>query len=380
MKRIYLDNASTSFPKAPGLSENIKNYIDSSLLNPNRTESALSYSSFDELYTLREKISFLYNYKKPECVSFSLNATESINLAIKGLLNKSNHVIVSSNEHNAVMRPLVQMGINFTRLPSTEEGYNDYSNLESLITKETKAIIVNAAGNVSGAVQDLTRVAECAKKHSLLFIIDASQASPFTDIDFSSLNASAIAFTGHKGFLGPEGTGGLLLKKELAETINPLISGGTGSQSDREEIPKTLPDRLEAGTQNTIGLHGLFYSITYFEKNKVKLIDATKRITEILFEGLKNIDGIKIVGAPLNKKRTNVISITSDKIDISRLSFLLQSNYGIETRVGLHCAPNSHKVLGTFPTGTLRFSPGPFTTKEEIDYTLTSIKEVLKDE
>ena len=379
MNRIYLDNAATSFPKAPGLGKVMADYIENGVINPNRTESALSYRAFDISYALREHISSLYNYPHPECIAFTRNITEALNWLIKGTLTREDHVIVSSNEHNAVMRPLRQIGINCSLIPSSSRGYNNYSTLSSLIRPNTRAIIINAAGNVSGAVQDLEAPAEFAHKHNLMFIIDSAQASPFINIDMDKLNASAVAFTGHKGLLGPQGIGGAIIRKELAFSLNPLISGGTGSRSDSEEVPKLLPDRLNPGTENMPGIIGLEHSLSYISNNFSSLYKNEKEMTEMLIEGLYKIDGIRLFGAGLEEKRTNVVSIETEKIDEAEVSALLLDRAGIETRVGLHCSPSSHKTLGTFPRGTLRFSPGPFTTKDEINETLTLLKEIMEN-
>ena len=379
MNRIYLDNAATSFPKAPGLGRALAEYIENGVVNPNRTESALSYRAFDVSYALREHISSLYNYPHPECIAFTRNITEALNWLIKGLLEKQDHVIVSSNEHNAVMRPLRQMGIDYSIIPSSSHGFNDYSSLPSLIKPNTRAIIINAAGNVSGAIQDLETPAEYAKNHNLLFIIDSAQASPFVEIDMEKLNASAVAFTGHKGLLGPQGIGGAIIRKEFALSIAPLISGGTGSRSDSEDVPDLLPDRLNPGTDNMPGIIGLEHSLSYISKNLSSLYDNEREMTKMLIEGLYKINGIILFGAGLEENRTNVVSIETEGIDEADVSALLLERGGIETRVGLHCSPSSHKTLGTFPRGTLRFSPGPFTTKDEINYTLTLLKEIMKN-
>ena len=379
MNRIYLDNAATSFPKAPGLGKALAEYIENGVVNPNRTESALSYRAFDVSYALREHISSLYNYPHPECIAFTRNITEALNWLIKGLLEKQDHVIVSSNEHNAVMRPRRQMGIDYSIIPSSSHGFNDYSSLPSLIKPNTRAIIINAAGNVSGAIQDLETPAEYAKNHNLLFIIDSAQASPFVEIDMEKLNASAVAFTGHKGLLGPQGIGGAIIRKELALSIAPLISGGTGSRSDSEDVPDLLPDRLNPGTDNMPGIIGLEHSLSYISKNLSSLYDNEREMTKMLIEGLYKINGIILFGAGLEENRTNVVSIETEGIDEAEVSALLLERGGIETRVGLHCSPASHKTLGTFPRGTLRFSPGPFTTKDEINYTLTLLKEIMKN-
>lgn len=379
MRRIYLDNSATSFPKAPGMADAIYDYLKNGAVNINRTESNEAFSVFDRIYTLRENLSSIYNYPHPECVIFTRNVTEALNWIIKGLFNKNDHIIVSSNEHNAVMRPLLQMDIDISRIPSDNHGFNDYSTLESMIKKNTKAIILNAAGNVSGAIQDLEWPARIAKNHNLMLFIDSAQASPFVDIDMEKLSLSGVAFTGHKGFLGPQGTGGMILRKDIALKIPPLISGGTGSESDKETIPATLPDRLSPGTENIPGLVGLAHSVEYVIKNRENLLSKTKNICSKLIEGLMNIDGIEIVGADKDERRSSVISIISNKIDIAMLSHQLLLRSGIESRVGLHCSPSSHKVLGTFPTGTLRLSPGPFTTEEEIDIVLRTIKEILNE-
>ena len=379
MNRIYLDNAATSFPKAPGLGKVMADYIENGVINPNRTESALSYRAFDISYALREHISSLYNYPHPECIAFTRNITEALNWLIKGTLTREDHVILSSNEHNAVMRPLRQMGINCSLIPSSSRGYNNYSTLSSLIRPNTRAIIINAAGNVSGAVQDLEAPAEFAHKHNLMFIIDSAQASPFINIDMDKLNASAVAFTGHKGLLGPQGIGGAIIRKELAFSLDPLISGGTGSRSDSEEVPKLLPDRLNPGTENMPGIIGLEHSLSYISNNFSSLYKNEKEMTEMLIEGLYKINGIRLFGAGLDEKRTNVVSIETEGIDEAEVSALLLDRAGIETRVGLHCSPSSHKTLGTFPRGTLRFSPGPFTTKDEINETLTLLKEIMEN-
>ncbi len=380
MQRIYLDNAATSFPKAPGVADAIKDYITRGVVNPNRTESGLSYSLFDTIYTLREMIASLYNYNHPEAICFTNNVTEALNMVIKGLLKKGDHVIISSQEHNAVMRPLVQCGIEYSTILSNEKGYNDYSSLESLYRSNTKAVIMCHASNVSGAVQRLDEIAEFVKKHSLMFFLDTAQSSPFVPVDMTSLNITGVCFTCHKSFLGPEGVGGVLLRRDTAERIPPLIAGGTGSESDSILIPTTLPDRLNAGTENLPGLVGTKCALEYTINNLISLRDNALRMTELLMEGIYNIPTLTIRGAEIDDERTSVVSITSSKHDIALISSLLLERGNIETRVGLHCAPMAHKRLQTFPTGTLRFSPGSFTTKDEIETTLRLLKEIENED
>lgn len=377
MKRIYLDNAATSFPKAPGIGDVMKTFLEESCTNINRTSGAGEFPIFDRLYGLRASIAKMVGLGTPESVCFSSGVTESLNLIIKGLFTKEDHILVSSCEHNSVMRPLVQMDIPFSRIPSDNEGYLQIDKAEELIKPNTKAMVICAAGNVSGAIQDIEKIAQFAKDHNLLMFFDAAQALPFVSFDMDRLDIAGVVFSGHKGFLGPEGTGGAALRKDIALSIPPLVSGGTGSQSDLEEVPTTLPDRLEAGTQNLPGLMALAHSVDYVTENMETLRENERLMTRFLCKGLSMIEGIKVVGADVDSPRTSVISITSDRMDVAEIAAILSDKYSIETRVGLHCSPSSHKALGTFPSGTLRFSPGPFTRKEEIFATLYALKEIL---
>lgn len=376
MKRIYLDNAATSWPKAPGVGDRMKDFIENGVVNPNRTESALSFSLFETIYSLRDMISKLYNYSHPECICFTNNVTEAVNFVIKGLLNPSDHVIISSCEHNAVMRPLVQCGISYSMIESDRRGYCDYTHLSDLVEQNTKAVIVSQAGNVSGAVQDLEPLAEFTKKHNLMFFVDAAQSSPFVPLDMEKNNITGVLFTCHKSFLGPEGVGGVLLEKNTALSIKPLIAGGTGSESDSILIPSSLPDRLTAGTENLPGLVGTECALKYTLENLPALRENAMNMTLRLMEGIERIPSLTIKGAGINDRRTSVVSVISSRHDIATISSSLLERGNIETRVGLHCAPMAHRTLGTFPSGTLRFSPGPFTTEDEIDETLRILKEI----
>ena len=377
MKRIYLDNAATSFPKAPGTADVIKTFLEKDCTNISRTTGQKGMETYERITNLRSGIAELFNLSAPESVILNSGATESLNLIIKGIFNPGDHVLVSSCEHNSLMRPLVQSGISFSRIPCDRQGYILTDRIGELVRPETKAILICAAGNVSGAVQDIGTIAEIAEKHGINLFIDAAQNIVDLNVDMEAMGIAGVVFSGHKDLMGPEGTGGVALRSDIAQTIRPLISGGTGSKSDTEEIPDILPDRLEAGTQNIGGLLALAHSFSCRVENRKQLHEQERRVTELLFRGLESIEGIKIVGAPLDRPRTDVISITSDRMDIADISQLLLERYGIETRVGLHCSPSSHKALGTFPTGTLRFSPGPFTTEEEIRITVDAMKEII---
>ena len=378
MNRIYLDNASTAFPKAPGTAEAISGYITSGCINLYRTESRLSESGFDVLMSLRSMLSSLYGYNHMECIAFTRSITESMNWIIKGLFSSGDRVAVTANEHNAVMRPLHQVGVEVFRIPSDREGYTLWEAADSIIPPGVKGLIVNAAGNVSGAVQDLGKAADTARRYRIPLIVDTAQSSPYISIDMEDLGIAALGFTGHKGFLGPEGTGGMILRRDLAQMISPLIAGGTGSESDSEEVPSYLPDRLSGGTENLTGLVGLEHALRYVTENLGTLRDRERHALERLYEGLMRIDGIAVRGPSPNKPRTAVVSLSCSRMDIAGIAGRLSSEYGIETRVGLHCSPSAHRSLGTFPTGTLRLSPGPFTTDDEIDRTLSALEEILR--
>jgi selenocysteine lyase/cysteine desulfurase len=278
-------------------------------------------------------------------------------------------------EHNAVMRPLIQSGIAFTRIPADRQGHMIVKGIEELILPTTKAILVTAASNVSGTVQPLQALSDIARTHHLLFLVDTAQAVPY--LDLSGLTADAFAWTGHKGLLGPQGVGGLVLSPQLAEMINPLVSGGTGSFSDKETIPTVMPDKLEAGTQNLPGILGLGTALSFLAAQKTKLRENERDMGSLQLEGLLSIKKISLAGPPSMEGRVPVFSIDVPDGDNADIAFTLSSRYGIETRVGLHCAPAAHKSLMTFPKGTIRFSPGPFTTKDDIRTTLEALKEIL---
>lgn len=372
-----MDNAATSFPKAPGIGDVIKTFLERDCTNINRTSGAGEFPVFDSLYNLRSGLSEMLGFGTPESVCLSSGVTESLNLVISGLFSKDDHVLVSSCEHNSVMRPLVQRGIQFSRIPCDKEGYIVLEGAKDLIRPNTRAMIICAAGNVTGAIQDIEKIAQFAHDNNLLLIFDAAQAIPNVDFNMEKNHIAAVVFSGHKGLMGPEGTGGIALRKDIALSIPPLISGGTGSQSDSEDVPVTLPDRLEAGTQNLPGLLALAESVSYVRKNLRAIKENERRMTELLYEGLLSIKGLRMVGAPLDRPRTSVISVVSDKMDIAEISAQLSERYGIETRVGMHCSPSSHRSLGTFPGGTLRFSPGPFTMKDEVFLTIDALQTIL---
>ena len=378
MKYIYLDNGATSYPKAPGVAESMSDYILNIGTNVNRGAYSSSYIAENIVYETRELLCDLFNFNKPENVIFTKNVTESMNVLIKGLLKENDHIIVSSMEHNAIMRPLNSLNnIEYTRVLCNETGELNVDDVEKAVKANTKAIIMTHASNVCGTVLDLEKVGQVCKKYNLFFIIDSAQTAGFLDIDLQKLNTDAIGFTGHKSLLGPQGIGGFIVNDRISDEISTLIEGGTGSLSDTEIQPSYMPDKFEAGTLNIPGIYGLNASLKYLLDFGVKNIREKKiQLISRFLDGVVDIKNIKVIGKKTTDGRTGVLSIDFINNDNGLVSHQLSQEYGIMTRCGLHCAPSAHKTLGTFPQGTVRFSISHFTTEEEIDYSIDCINKI----
>lgn len=383
MRNVYLDNAATSFPKSPGIAEAITNYIINVGSSVNRGAYSKAFEAEDIVFETRELLCDVFNFHKPENVIFTGNITQSLNILIKGLLKPKDHVIVSSMEHNAVMRPLSSLekiGVQISKCPCSDSGELYLSALSKLIKPNTKAVIMTHASNVCGTILPLKEVGEICKNNNIFFIIDSAQTAGFLDLDFQSLNASAIAFTGHKGLLGPQGTGGFLINDELNNQISPLIEGGTGSLSELESQPIYMPDKFESGTPNVPGIYGLNASLKYILKQGISNIrEKELNLTKAFLDGISSINQIKVIGLKDIENRTPVVSLDFIDMDNGLVCHDLNKTYGISTRSGLHCAPSAHKTLNTFPRGTVRFSFSHFTTLEEINYSLSAINNIIKN-
>ena len=380
MKYVYLDNGATSYPKAPGVAKSMSDYILNVGTNIGRGAYDSSYEAENIVYETRELICELFNFDKPENVIFTKNVTESMNVLIKGLLRDGDHVVVSSMEHNAVMRPLNALGnkIEYTRVQCNKSGELKIEDVENSIKPNTKAIIMTHASNVCGTILDLEKVGEICKRNNKFFIIDGAQTAGFSDIDFQRLNADAIGFTGHKSLLGPQGIGGFVVNDRTADEMNTLIEGGTGSLSDTERQPDYMPDKFEAGTLNIPGIYGLNASLKYLFSYGIKNIrEKEVYLLDKFLEGLLNVKKIRLVGKTTSDDRTAVLSVDFIDDDNGLVAYELGKEYGIMTRSGLHCAPSAHKTLGTFPEGTVRFSLGHFTTLEEIEYTIDCVNDIV---
>ena len=383
MDYIYLDNASTSFPKAPTVATAMSYYITNQGININRGSYALAYDVEDIIYTTRQRLNTLFNGHDPSHVIFTQNVTMSLNMVIKGLLKAGDHVLVSSMEHNAVMRPLTQLldkGITFDIIPCDKTGSIQLESMDSLIRPNTVAMIINHASNVCGTIQPLESIGSICKAHNLQFIVDAAQTAGVIPIDVKAYHIDALCFTGHKGLLGPQGIGGIILNKEMAQTLTPLIAGGTGSFSHLETMPPHMPDAFESGTLNLPGIIGLNECLAYIGSQGMENIHNHELVlTQFFLEGLQSIDGINIIGKQNIQDRTAVVSITIDSMDPASIAYELESTYHIMTRVGLHCAPRAHQTLGTYPEGTVRFSFGYANTHEDVESALSALHRILKN-
>ena len=382
MNYIYLDNASTTFPKAPTVATAMSDYITNRGININRGSYALAYDVEDIIYTTRQRLHPLFNGHDPAHVIFTQNVTMSLNMVIKGLLKAGDHVLVSSMEHNAVMRPLTQLldkGITFDTIPCDSTGSIQMDSIEPLIRPNTVALIINHASNVCGTIQPLESIGPICKAHNLQFIVDAAQTAGVIPIDVKACHIDALCFTGHKGLLGPQGIGGIILTKEMAQNLTPLIAGGTGSFSHLETMPTHMPDAFESGTLNLPGIIGLNEGLAYIESQGMENIHNHElALTQAFLEGLQSIDGINIVGKQNIQDRTAVVSITIDGMDPANIAYELESPYHIMTRVGLHCAPRAHQTLRTYPEGTVRFSFGYANTHKDVESALSALNTIVK--
>lgn len=385
MNRIYLDQASTSFPKAPGVAQAMVDYQTMNGVNVNRGCYSSAYSAEEVIYETRQLLAELFHFSKCKNVIFTPNVTTSLNFILKGFLKPGDHILVSAMEHNAVMRPVVQLaslGISFDRIPCRTDGSMILEKVEELIRPETKAIVTLHASNVCGTRMPLDALGEICQRHQLYFVVDSAQTAGIVPINMDKMHIDALAFTGHKELRGPQGTGGFLVSQELAEQMEPLISGGTGSVSHTEEIPDFMPDRFESGTPNLPGIYGLHEALLYLKTHSLQAINEKElSLTGYFLEQLQALDDtgrhIRIIGKKDLTNRNAVVSIQTPEIDMSQVAWQLDNEYGVMTRVGLHCAPNAHKTLGTYPAGTIRFSFGPENTKNELDFAIQGLKKIL---
>lgn len=378
---IYLDNAATTMHKPKEVIDAVINAM-SSMGNAGRGASEASLSASRIIYDTREKLCKFFNGENPKQIVFTNNSTESLNVAIKGLLNAGDHVITTMLEHNSVLRPLYEMrekGVELTIIESDKNGSFRLEDMEAAIQPNTKMIVCTNGSNLTGNYVPLKPVGELAKKHDILFVVDASQTAGVFPIDVQDMMIDVLCFTGHKGLLGPQGTGGMYVREGLK--IRPLKTGGSGVQTYSKTHPAEMPTALEAGTLNGHGIAGLHAAMSYLEETGVDQIRAREQeLMWRFYEGVKDIPEITIYGDFSTKERCAIVTLNIGDYDSSEVSDALLTEYSISTRSGGHCAPLMHEALGTVEQGAVRFSFSHYNTEEEVDAAIEAVRELAKDE
>ncbi|MDR0311745.1 MAG: aminotransferase class V-fold PLP-dependent enzyme [Acidobacteriota bacterium] len=380
---IYLDHAATSWPKPPKVIAAMTDFLERIGGNPGRAGHRLSIEAGRIIYKTREALAELFNAGDPLRVVFTSNATHAINLALHGLLKPGDHVITSGIEHNAVMRPLrflEQNGVRVSVVPCDGEGIPDPQNFARAVEKSTRLIVIKHACNVTGTMLPVAEISAVARRAGAFLLVDAAQSAGAVPVDMRMMGIDLLAFAGHKGLQGPPGTGGLVIGERVrAEDMTPLTRGGTGSRSESEYQPEDLPDKFESGTLNGAGIAGLGAGVDFVLERGIEAIHAHETaLAKMLAEGLGNIPGVRLYGSNDWKRRSAVVSFTSEKYQTSEIGFRLDEEFGILCRVGLHCAPAAHRTIGSFPRGTIRFAPGPQTTAGEIAAAVAAVARILK--
>ena len=379
---IYFDNAATSWPKPASVIDAMVHFMTEVGANPGRSAHRMSIEAGRIVYETREAVARLFNVADPLRIVFGLNATEALNLALRGILRPGDHVVTTSMEHNSVMRPLRALeeagAIEISVVPCTTSGLLDPADVQSALRPETRMIVLNHASNVVGSVLPVAEVGEVARRHGALLLVDAAQTAGCYPLDMEAMSIDLLAFTGHKALLGPQGTGGLCIGERVgAEDIEPVKRGGTGSRSQREEQPTFLPDRCESGTPNTVGLAGLRAGVEFVLQEGVQAIRAHEvSLTRRLIAGLREIPGVTVYGSHDPELQTAAVSFNVKGLEPSEVGLMLDEGHGILSRVGLHCAPAAHRTIGTFPVGTVRFGLSCFSTAQEVDAAVRAVREI----
>lgn len=380
---IYLDNASTSFPKPKEVLNSINDFMINLGGNSGRGSSSSSLKSSHVTYNCREAIAQFFNYDKSENVIFTNNITSSLNILLDSIVQEGWHVITSTMEHNSVLRPLFKLkeerNIELTVVQADKNGFVTAADIDGAIKNNTKLVILSQASNVIGNIQPLKEIGELCRKKSIYFIIDTAQSAGSMTVDFKNLNCNALAFTGHKGLLGPQGIGGFIIDDDLNEIAKPVFVGGTGSMSYSLVQPDFLPDKFESGTLNTPGIAGLYSAINYINKETINAIHTKEMyLSRILLDNLNNMDYVTLYGPDTTANRVSTFSINLNNMNSNEFSYYLDSKYNIITRTGLHCAPLAHKTIGTENMGTVRISIGYFNTVEDIKSLTDAIYNIHK--
>ena len=378
---IYFDNAATTMQKPPCVIQAVTEAM-CSLGNSGRGVHSSALSASRIIYNTRAALAQLFGAESPERIAFTANATESLNIAIKGTLQPGDHVITTTLEHNSVLRPLFELedrGVELTILSADSLGNIRYADFEKEIRPNTKAIVTTHGSNLTGNLLDIGRIGAVAKKHGLVYIVDASQTAGIFDIDVQKMHIDMLCFTGHKGLLGPQGTGGIYVREGIE--IRPLLSGGSGVQTYLRSHPPQMPTALEAGTLNGHGIAGLGAAVRYLQETGLDAIRAKEQeLMMDFYEAVRKIPGITVYGDFTDSNRCAIVALNIRDYDSGEVSDALSSEYGIATRPGAHCAPLMHKALGTVEQGAVRFSFSHYNTKEEINAAVAALQELAMEE
>ena len=376
---IYFDNAATSWPKPPEVIAAMTDFMERAGANPGRSGHRMSLEAGRIVFNAREKVAELFKIRDSSRVIFALNGTYGINLGIKGLLRERDHVVVTSMEHNSVMRPLRHLEemkkIKITVLQCQRNGQLDLDDLRKALEEKAALVIATHASNITGGIMPVREIERLAKEHDAVFMVDACQSAGSLPIDVEAMGIDLLAFTGHKGMLGPQGAGGLYIREGIE--LEPLVQGGTGSNSEQEIQPDFLPDRYESGTLNTVAIAGLGAGVEYLLKAGIRKVrEKEKALVRKLIQGMKLIEGIEVYGPEDAENRIAICSFNLKGKDPGQVGYLLDREFEIMCRVGLQCAPAAHRTIGTFPQGTVRFSLGYFNQEEEIDAALDALGKI----
>ncbi|MCV4235014.1 aminotransferase class V-fold PLP-dependent enzyme [Virgibacillus sp. LDC1] len=376
---VYLDHAATSWPKPPEVFEAMRKAMEEAAANPGRGSHRMAVKASRVLYGTRKTLADLFGVKNPNDIALTSNTTEALNLAIKGYLREGDHVIATMIEHNSVRRPLEYLkrtrGIQVDYIPVDEEGQLDMQLMEGAFRSNTRLVVCSQSSNLLGSIIPLIEIGELVKRKGAVLLVDAAQSAGMLDIHVEEMHIGMLAFPGHKGLLGPQGTGGLYISPDI--DLEPLLHGGTGSQSEAIEQPTVRPDRYEAGTPNTIGYAGLQAGVRkVLEWTPQHIYRHEWELTQYMMEGLQEVGGFRILGPALGQARTGIVAFVSERYSASELAFRLDREYGIAVRAGYHCTPLAHMASGTEQTGAIRASVGISTSRDEIEFMRKAIKEI----
>lgn len=378
MQTIYLDNAATSFPKAPCVAEAMAGYLTGNGANLNRGSYPAASEAEDTALALRDALCAAFGSPQPEACILTPGATYGINLLLQGILRPGDHVLVSSVEHNAVMRPLNLIGgLQVERVPCAPDGSMAASDLAVHIRSDTRLVCLTHASNVCGTLLPVAEAGALCRARGVPFVVDAAQTAGHIPISRDALGADALVLPAHKGLLGPQGVGAVLMSRAFAQRVAPLVAGGTGSRSSQETQPQELPDKFEPGTQNVPGIYGWLAALAYTLPRMDAMHREAMRLCALLLEGAARLPGVRVLGKPDTDGRMPVVSLTFATIDNADVAERLARQYGIATRCGLHCAPSAHKTLGSYPDGAVRFSIGAGNTEADIAETLAALRAIL---